>query len=374
MSIVHVVAGYFPTLGGVETFVTHLCEGLYKRGFDVEVFSFDSGLSKKREELINGVRVSRYPPLVGDPFFIPPFHFFHDVRQLESGILHVHNLQNLFPLAVSLAKKSNQHFIFHPHYHRYGQTPFRNALLTLYKLILPSLLIRRAQVIISNSEYERKILSEDFCSLENLMMIPEGLPLQELAAIKRTRKYPFRILYVGALRKYKKVEVLIRALVVLINREDFSFRLVIVGNGPDKDKLMKLASQLGVDKYIKWKDHLSRRLLLKEYSEASIFVSLSLLESFSRVVNEAVFLGIPTIVPNSAIFSKLISKGLVVPLSVINPEQLAKAIIIAKKTSVSSEGRAHLPFIEMEEYIDRIVTLYHRLLSYNSLKRSSPSV
>ncbi len=167
--------GIFLIQAELKLLVKELCESLSLRGFQVIVYSLDLTPKTVKTETINGVLVKRYRRIVGDPLFLPPLSFLKDLRKERTAIIHVHNLQNVFPLFVSLFKKADQILILQPHYHRFGQTLLRNLLFKLYKKVIPKLLLDQSEVIIANSNYEREIILEDFPRSKNIAIVQEGL-------------------------------------------------------------------------------------------------------------------------------------------------------------------------------------------------------
>ncbi len=363
MKIVHVTSTYFPNIGGIQVFVKELCDSLSLKGFDVTVYSFDRRNGFCSNEWMDNVLVKRYAPLTGDPTYFPTLSFIRDIRKETPAILHVHNLHHLFPSLLSLIKKDNQYFILHPHYHRFGQSPARQVFLTLYKRILPSLVLARANAIIANSLFEKEILQEDFPSSNNIIMIPEGLPLNELKLVRWRPESPDSILFIGSLRKYKRVDMLLYAFKLLLNNVKEPLKLVLVGDGPEKQSLTKLATELGLSSKVVWKQNLSRDDLLLEYSKARVFISLSSMESFGRAVYEAIAIGVPTVVPATGIFSELVSEGIVEGVFSLTPGYIAKALIRAREKSVSSSAAQNLNFQEMENYVKQIADIYMSLES-----------
>ena len=230
MKIVHVTSSYFPNIGGIQIFVRELCDSLSLKGFDVTVYSFDKRNGSCSSERMDKVLVKRYLPLSGDPTYFPTLSFIRDIRKETPAILHVHNLHHLFPSLLSLIKKDKQYFIMHPHYHRFGQSAARQVFLNLYKEILPRLVLGRANAIIANSLFEKKILQEDFPSSNNIIAIPEGLPLNELKLVKWRPERPDSILFIGSLRKYKRVDMLLYAFKLLLDNVKEPLKLVIVGD------------------------------------------------------------------------------------------------------------------------------------------------
>jgi glycosyltransferase involved in cell wall biosynthesis len=216
----------------------------------------------------------------------------------------------------------------------------------------------RAQAVIANSTYEERILMEDFSSRKTVLTLPQGLPLKSLEAISWRPEYPDRILYVGSLRRYKKVDLIIKAFKILLEQEKEPIKLVIVGRGPEEQHLVKLVDELDLNDNVEWKSNLSRQDLLAEYSKARVFVLLSLFESFSRVVNEAVVIGVPTVAPRSGAFSGLVDEGLVEGLSSEDPKEIAETICQARMKPNKPISRKHF-FLDINEYADRVLAIYN---------------
>jgi glycosyltransferase involved in cell wall biosynthesis len=361
MRIIHVTPRYFPNIGGVETFAKELCEGLFSKGFDISIYTLDQGNGLSSQQYVNGILVKRYRPLVGDPAFIPPPSFLRDLRNEVPAIIHVHNLQTLLPLFVSLVKRKNHYFILQPHYHGYGQTNLRNTLFSFYKSLVPHLILARAQQVIVNSYHEKKMLSHDFPSINNLLLVPQGIPLNELASFKWQPAHPDRILFIGSLRKYKAVDVLLSAFKILVNDERQDMELVIVGDGPEKQRLHKLAIDLEIDSKIIWMHNLSRKQLLLEYSKARVFVSLSSLESFGRVVYEAIAIGLPTVVFGEGVFTEMVNDELAEGIYSLNPECIAKTILSARNPHCRQEINGNIHFQDSKDYINQIAKMYEQV-------------
>ena len=106
---------------------------------------------------------------------------------------------------------------------------------------------------------------------------------------------PLRVVWVGRIRRYKRVDVLLRAFAVLIARVPDVY-LDVIGDGPEMGPLSDLAKSLNlgpssvafhgqVDETTKW------NLLTK----ASVLVQPSMKEGWGRTVLEAGIIGIPCV-------------------------------------------------------------------------------
>ena len=362
MHVLQVAPRYFPNIGGVEIVVQKISETLVKNGARVTVYSVDLSHNMLRQEEINGVLVKRFVPLLGDPFYVPEPKFVAMLLREKADILHVHNIHVFPPFLVALFKHGKQKLLLQPHYHRFGQSPLRNFLFKLYKYALNNVVFSRADLVITNSAYEKRILRHDFPRASNVILIPEGIDVEEIRAVKHNPVEPKRILYVGALKHYKNVDKIFKGFAWLLGKGNKDFRLVIVGEGSEYQYLTNLADNLGVNSFIEWKHGLSRQQLLHEFARASVFIQLSPLESFSRGVYESVLMGVPAVVLNFGAFANLVKAGLAEGVNSLNPKEIVEALLKATRKTYTKISEGPNTFLNWKEYSDKIVFLYHRLL------------
>jgi glycosyltransferase involved in cell wall biosynthesis len=361
MHVLQIAPQYFPNVGGVERVVQKIGENLVARGIRATVYSVDRSYSLRKKEDINGVSVRRFLPLRGNPLFLPEPEFYTALRQEKADIIHAHSIHTL-PLFLAAAfKHRNQELLLQPHYHRFGQSSLRNSLFSLYKLGLRVVAIPGASVIIANSEYEKKILCEDFPGCNNVVLMPEGLDVDEVQNVKRDPAVPKQALYVGALRQYKNVDMVLKGFAWLKKRMDSDFRLVIIGTGPQRDSLIALATKLNIASSVEWKFNLSREQLLCEYAKASVFILLSHLESFSIAVYEALLIGVPTVVLGHGPLENLVRDGFAEGVSSLASEVIAKAMRTASSKTYPRISRGP-KVLDWQDYTDRIVSIYRKLL------------
>jgi glycosyltransferase involved in cell wall biosynthesis len=97
------------------------------------------------------------------------------------------------------------------------------------------------------------------------------------------------VLYVGQLSRKKGVFDLLQAISLIKARGDTRF--VIVGDGPEKNRLLRLSKNLGLEGCITFTGPLRGDKLLKWYSLADVFVLPSLSEGRPMVIYEAMASG-----------------------------------------------------------------------------------
>ena len=362
MRIVQVTPRYFPTVGGVEMVVQKISEMLVERGNEVVVYSVDKRSSLPSVETINGVVVKRFTALYNDPLYLPQPEFLVSLRKEEADIIHPHNIHTLPLLLASLCRKGDQKLLLQPHYHRYGQSPLRHALFDLYKKSFYNIIFSQSHAILVNSNYERQIISEDFPKAKNVLLLPEGIEVNDAKNVQHRPQEPKRILYVGVLKRYKNVHKILEGFAYLAKNGVNSFRLVIVGDGPERGLLINLASELGISEFVDWKHGLSRQELLSEYAAASVFVMLSPLESFSRVVYDALLIGVPAVVLNFGALSHLVEDDFAEGVNSLAKESVADALLKAMHKTYQRISLNTNSFLDWESYVDRLVGIYQKLL------------
>jgi len=361
MQVIQVTQRYFPNIGGMEVVVQRISEMLTMKGASVTVYSVDYDHKLPRQQKINGVLIKRFKPLIGTPLYVPEMNFVKYIRKENANVVHIHNIHTLLPLLTSLLKHENQKLLLQPHYHRFGQTPTRHLFFNRYKQLFHILASRHIDCIVVNSSYEKKIFSEDFPECKNVVLIPEGIAVDELKRVRWSPEKPARILYVGALKRYKNVDKILKAFAKLVATRKGNFKLVIVGKGPEYLQLVDLAKGLRVEDLVEWKYDLSRYQLLSEYAKASVVVLFSLLESFSIVVNEALLIGIPTVVLNFGATANLVNAGLAIGVSSVDPDEIAVGILKAIGAARPQIRKNLGVFLSWDEYTDRILSTYRQV-------------
>jgi len=115
-------------------------------------------------------------------------------------------------------------------------------------------------------------------------------------------------LFVGRLVKIKGVDRLLKAYSEAI-RDVSGSLLVIVGDGPEKSNLEKLAWSYGIAKHVRFEGRFEGADLLVRYLLGDLFVLPSNQERYGAVVNEALMAGMPVLCSNRAGASDLICEG-----------------------------------------------------------------
>lgn len=357
MKIAQVCARYSPDRGGVETHVQEISEGLAARGIRVEVLTTDPTGSLPHVQVINDVLVRRFFSIAPGAayFFSPGLYEYLRRHSGDYDLVHAHGYHSFPALYAGLSKRRNK-LIFTPHYHGVGHTSVRRLLHVPYKR-LGKTVFETADSVICVSRYERSQITRAFkVDDTKISVVPNGVNLRELTQLKRTPRIPSRILYVGRLERYKRVDRLIEAIKYLGD----GIVLDVVGTGADRPRLEQLATRLGVKGRVNFAGTLSRRELLNYFSDAGAFVSLSKHEAFGITVAEALTVGIPSVVADESALSEFIDNTNCFGVgNADDPELVAGTILRAMKRTIPGIK----PF-NWATVTDRILEVYGSVLGY----------
>jgi phosphatidylinositol alpha-mannosyltransferase len=196
--------------------------------------------------------------------------------------------------------------------------------------------MRRIRHRIAVSESARRTVAPHFPGTYDI--IPNGIDVGAFAApMPRPRDMPAdrsHILYVGRLEPRKGVDVLIRAMPI-VGARIAGARLVIVGDGPDREALMSLARSVGADAQFAGRVDDQQ---LPAYMQASDIVCSPALggESFGIVLLEAMAGGTPVVASRIEGYTELLGGD---DCAVLVPPRDPDALAAALAALLGDEGR-----------------------------------
>jgi glycosyltransferase involved in cell wall biosynthesis len=290
--VLHIGKFYTPHRGGIESYLDTICTQL-GRLFDVSVIVANE-TRKTREDVINGVPVSRLGNLmtVASTSFCPAM--ISRIRASRADLIHIH-LPNPTAVLAYLASGCTGRLVFSYH----SDVVRQKVLDSIFRPIQRVALMRSSAIIVSSPHLLRSSVLSEF--QERCHVIPYGLPIDQFARpdLRKVndlrQRYGERIvLSVGRLVYYKGLEYAIRSMTQV------DATLLIVGDGPLRAKLQKLAVDLGVSNRVVFLGEIPDDELRTCYHAADVFVlaSIARSESFGIVQIEALAAAKPVINTN----------------------------------------------------------------------------
>jgi glycosyltransferase involved in cell wall biosynthesis len=286
LRVAQVVASYHPLIGGVETHVQCLAQGCAEAGDEVVILTHRVG-DAPADEWIGATRVLRFPMTVPSRNYSLSLRLFSYLRRhaADFDVVHVHSYHTVIGHA---AVRSHLPFVFTPHYHGTGHTPFRSF---LHRLYWPAgaRLFRAADAVICVSDVERDLVIRDFPGTSGkAVTIPNGINQKRLAPDDDAGSFGDPVvLTVGRLERYKNVDRIIDAFRAL----PYQATLVVVGDGPDRARLERHAQATEPGWPVLFTGRVPDPVLDRLFVKAKVVASASDHEAFGLTLAEGLVSG-----------------------------------------------------------------------------------
>lgn len=318
MRVLHIYKDYAPVVGGIENTIRLMVEGLAGAGVDVEVLVTNTGPTTERT-VIGGVPVTKTGRLLNVSSAPVSLDFYLWLRRLahNADIVHAHLPYPPGELGQLMLGRGRRFVV------TYHSDIVRQKLLgALYSPFLRQVL-RRAHLISATSD--AYVRSSAFLApvADKCRVIPLGIDLSAFqstpaiasaAAEVRARYGPDPLLlFVGKLRHYKGLDVLLRAMTQV------EARLLVVGSGPMEAEWRTLAADLQLGERVLFLGERPEAEKVAMLHAADLFVlpSTNRAEAFGVVLLEAMAAGLPLISTELGTGTSYVNQheetGLVVP-------------------------------------------------------------
>lgn len=269
-----------PEGGGAEVYTHEIAKGLTERGVEVTIFSssFVGGLT---DETFDGIRHLRR----GSELTVHLYGFFYAFRHRHSFGLIIDEFNGLgffgflLPRCIILIHQMYREFWFRE-IGPLGALPY----------VIEPLLLRcyRNRPAVTVSDSTKKDLEE--LGFKNIYVVMNALSINPLPRLADKEEKP-TLFFLGRLKSTKRPE---DALVIFrkVKAEIPEARLWVVGQGPEKENLRKLAEGLSGVTFFGWLDDEEKYRLLQR---AHILLVPGVREGFGINVIEAASQGTPAI-------------------------------------------------------------------------------
>jgi glycosyltransferase involved in cell wall biosynthesis len=331
MKIAHVTPFFHPHVGGVESFVGSLVQGLCKKGHEVTVITSRHGRIPA-DDTYHGARVARLDPLV-EIINTPVVPLLS--REIVKGGFDVVHTHTPPPITEFYAAQGSKHgclpLVISYHGDPEPQVRFGSLISSIYQRSFGMVALRHAKKIIVHTRTyaatSRAIWKFDPVIIPSAVDIDRFNPAIEPhpAVSGLTRDGKKVVLFVGRLVQQKGIEYFIRC--AKHTGEDTVH--LIVGSGGLEPELRALVKSLGLEKKVLFAGKVSDDDLPRYYAACDLFVlpSVSRLEGFGLVTLEAMSSGKPVLVSDIPGVREVIAPGseglLIEPM---DPDNIAQKI------------------------------------------------
>ncbi len=296
MRILFVAPRYHPHIGGVEYVVKSIAERLAKLGHEVIVLAGEPNIDRPVEEEINRVRVVRWPTWSpGEAYHIPRRRT--DLERMlkelarNADVVHINSVHSTFTVFSGMKIGSDMHnakLIITPHYHGGGHTIVRKLLWIFWRREVAKLL-SLADVVHAVSRREASLIANHYPHVSKKIVVISNGVEEDVLNYRWLGQNSNYIIYAGRIEKYKRLELAMEI------AKKLYLKLLIVGQGPYKAKLRKLAEKQ-YRRIVEFLEPQPRGKYLELLSKARYAINLSKYEAYSVFIAEALAIGTPAIV------------------------------------------------------------------------------
>lgn len=328
-----IAAGLFPPeSGGPATYAQLLADELPQRGFEVDVLPF--------------ARVRRLPPIVRHiAYFLSCLS-----RASRADLIYAQDTVSVGLSASLVALVLRKRFFVRvPGDHAWEQGRQRFGVVDDLERFqekrydwrveairaIGRFVARRADAVIVPSEYMKHIVRRWGVSESRIQRIYSSVSLPALYESPSERTAGFLLVTAARLVPWKGIDELIH---LVSDMPDWT--LVIVGDGPDRARLERIASAEKGASRIRFVGQLSRVQTMGWIKSADVFVLNSTYEGLSYLLVEAMALGTPVVATSVGGNPELVDEKTGLLVASHDREALVRAIESVQKDPAAAQNRA----------------------------------
>jgi rhamnosyl/mannosyltransferase len=363
LAILHVYKDYAPVIGGIENHVGQLARAQAAAGHTVTVLVTDPA-GGGRVAVEQGVKVSRARRLATVASTPLSWDLARQLAAQRPDLTHLHVPYPVAEAAWLARGRPPLVVTYHSDVVR------QRALGALWAPGLRRLLQRAARVLATNPNYAASSPFLRRVEAGRLAIVPLGIDPAPFEAARERAGWPAtdgsRLVFVGRLRYYKGLEVLLAAMPSLPG-----VTLTVIGDGPEGPALAAQAAALGLEARVRWLGSLPDEALPAQLAAADTYVlpAVARSEAFGIVLLQAMAAGLPLVTTELGTGTSWVNRhgetGLVVPPR--DPAALAAALQALQADAARREalGRAGQARVRAEftetAMVQRVEAVYREL-------------
>lgn len=378
---------YTPYISGLVTSEVMLKHALEKQGHEVYVvtanlenFKYEWNAEEKVLK-IPGVPTGIYDSRLTS---IYPVKAVNKIKSWNLDVIHSQTEFAIGTFARLFAKQYNvplvhtYHTMYEDYIHYITKGYFKKSSKKLVEYFTKFYCDTTATELIVPTNKTYKLFKEKYKFEKNIHIIPTGIEVERfykenqnqknINNLRRSleiNKKDFIILFVGRLAEEKNVEFLIKSQEKLV-KEHENIKLIIVGDGPDKEKYEKLSEKLNLENNIIFTGKAAWEEMPYYYHISNVFATASKTETQGLTIIEAMAANTVPICMRDEAFQSMVTDELNGLFFETNKEYEEKILFLYDNKKelerFNKQARIQAEHYSSKNYADRVLEVYERAI------------
>ncbi len=378
---------YTPYISGLVTSEVMLKHALEKKGHEVYVVT--ANLASFKYEYDDEERVLRIPGVPTGIYdsrltAIYPIQAVNKIKSWHLDIIHsqtefaIGTFARLFAKQYNIPLVHTYHTMYEDYIHYITKGYFQKSSKKLVEYFTKFYCETTATELIVPTKKTYKLFMEKYKFEKNIHIIPTGIEVErfyqenvnqkDVDLLKKSLKIThkdFVIIFVGRLASEKNVEFLLRAQQRLVRKYP-NMKLLIVGDGPDKEKYEEDCKHLGISNNVIFTGKVSWDDTPYYYHCANIFATASVTETQGLTVIEAMAAGVPPFCIDDESFTGTVTDDLNGVIFQTEDEYVDKVIALYKDKErlnyYARQARIQAEHCGPSQYAESVLEVYRRAI------------
>ena len=378
---------YTPYISGLVTSEVMLKNALEKQGHEVYVVT--ANLESFKYEWNEEERVLKVPGIPTGIYdsrltSIYPIQAVNKIRGWKLDVIHsqtefaIGTFARLFAKQFNIPLVHTYHTMYEDYIHYITKGYFEKSSKKLVEYLTKFYCDRTATELIVPTNKTYKLFKEKYKFEKNINIIPTGIEVerfytenidqkqvQELRKELGLNKKDFVILFVGRLAEEKNVEFLIESQERLKKKYN-NIKLIIVGDGPDKEKYEKYSKKLGLEGNTIFTGKAAWSDMPFYYNMADVFATASKTETQGLTVIEAMASNTVPVCMKDEAFQSMVTEelnGLLFETQEEYEKQILRLYEDRKELSkFDKQARIQAETYSSKYYAERVLEVYNRAI------------
>ncbi len=378
---------YPPFINGVSTSVEMLKNALEKKNHEVYLVTVnDSSIKYDYDEENRILKIPSIPIGLYDYRLsrIYSIKMINLIKSWNLDVIHSHTELGIGICARLVAKQFNiplihtYHTMYKDYTHYVTHGHFDKSSKKIVEYLTKFYCDTTATELIVPTNKTYRLFKENYKFEKNIHIIPTGIEVdrffkenvnkKEVDRLRKNLNLSKRdtvIIFVGRLAQEKNIEFLLNAEKKIINNHS-NIKLLIVGDGPDKEKLEMFSRKLGIEKNVIFTGKVAWDDMPVYYQLANFFATASKTETQGLTVIEAMAAGITPVCIHDEAFLTAITDNLN-GFIFDNIDEYVEIILKLEKNKqerakISGQARIQAEHFSSTQFADNVLVVYNKAI------------